>query len=47
MTNDSPSRDTSNTASFPTISDYDGLQQNTDGHNTVETNLNVSALRLS
>ena len=42
MTDDSPSRNTCNTPSFPTISDYDGLEQNTHGHNTLETNLNVS-----
>ena len=46
MTDDSPSRNTFNTPSFPLISDYDGLEQNTDGHNTLETNLNVSALLL-
>ena len=43
MTDDSTSRDTFNTPSFPSISDYDGLEQNTDSHNTLETNLNVSA----
>ena len=37
MADDSPSRDTCNTPSFPTISDYDGLEQNTHGHNTLET----------
>ena len=47
MTDDSPSRDTCNTLSFPTISDYDGLEQNIHGHNTLETNLIVSALLLS
>ena len=47
MTDDSPSRDTFNTPSFPTISDYDDLQQNTDGHITLETNPIVSALLLS
>ena len=47
MTDDSPSRDTFNTPSFPAISDYDGLEQNTAGHNTLETNLNVTALLLS
>ena len=46
MTDDSPSRDTFNTSSFPTILDYDDLEQNTDGHITLETNLNVSALLL-
>ena len=47
MTDDSLSRDTCNTPSFTTILDYDGLEQNTHGHNTVETNLVVSALLLS
>ena len=47
MTDDSPSRGTCNTSSFPTISDFDGLGQNTHGHNTLETNLIVSALLLS
>ena len=47
MTDDSPSRETCNTLSFPTISDYDGLGQNTHGHNTLETNPIVSALLLS
>ena len=41
---DSLSRDTFSAPSFPTISDYDGLEQNTDDHNTLETNLNVSSL---
>ena len=40
MTDDSLSRDTFNTPSFLAISDYDSLEQNTDGHNTLETNLN-------
>ena len=44
MTDDLPSQDTCNTPSFPTISDYEGLEQNTHGHNTPETNLIVSAL---
>ena len=44
MTDDLPSRDTCNTPSFPAISDYEGLEQNTHGHNTPETNLIVSAL---
>ena len=39
MTDDSPS--------FPTISDYDGLEQNTHGYNTLETYLIVKALLLS
>ena len=47
MTDDSPSRNTFNTADFPSISDYDGLEQNTDSHNTLERNLNVSTLLLS
>ena len=47
MTDDLPSRDTCNTPIFPTISDYDLLEQNTRGLNTVETNLIVSALLLS
>ena len=47
MTDDSSSQDTSSTPSFPAISNYDGLEQNTDGHNILETNLNVSALLLS
>ena len=47
MADDSPSRDTCNIPSFPTTSDCDDLDQNTDGHNTLETNLNVSALLLS
>ena len=41
MTDDSPSQGTCNTASFPTISDYDGL-----GQNIWETNVIVSALLL-
>ena len=36
-----------NTPSFTAISDYNGLEQDTDGHNTIKTNLNVSALLLS
>ena len=44
MTDDSPSRDTFNTSRFPTISDYDDLEQNTDGHITLETNLNVKCI---
>ena len=32
---------------IPAISNYNGLEQNTDGHNTPETNLNVSVLLLS
>ena len=47
MTDDSPLRDTSNTSSFSAISDYDGSKQNTDGHNTLETRLDISALLLS
>ena len=41
MTDDYPSREESNTPSFPAKSDYNGLEQNTDGHNTLDTNLNV------
>ena len=44
MTDDSPSRDTFNTSKFPTISYYDDLEQNTDGHITLETNLNVKCI---
>ena len=44
MTDDSPSQNTFHRPSFPTISDYDGQEQNTDDHNTLETNLIVSAL---
>ena len=47
MTDDFPSRDTFNTASFPIISDYDNLEQNADDHITLETNLNASSLLLS
>ena len=47
MIDDSPSQGTFNTRSFPTISGYDGLEQNTDDHNILETNLKVSALLLS
>ena len=47
MTDDSLSQNTFNTPSFPAISDYDGLEQTTAGHNTLERNLNVSALLLS
>ena len=47
MIDDSPSRDTFNYPSFLTISAYDALEQNTNGHNTLEANLNVSALLLS
>ena len=41
MTDDSTSRNTFNTSSLPTISDYDDLEQNTDGHVTLETNFNM------
>ena len=44
MTDDSPSRDTFNYPSFLTIADYDALEQNTNDNNTLEANLNVSAL---
>ena len=47
LTDDSPSRDASNAPSFPAISDYNGTEQDTDGHNTLETNINVSELLLS
>ena len=46
LTDDSLSRDTYNTPSFPAISDYNGLKQDTDGHNTLKTNLNVGELLL-
>ena len=42
-----PSRDTSNTPSFPTILDYNGSEEDVDDHDTLDTNLNVSALFLS
>ena len=41
MADDSPSRDTFRTPSFSIILDYDILEQNTNGHNTLVTNLNV------
>ena len=41
VTDDSPSQGTCNTPSFPTVADYDGLEQN-----TLETNLTVNALLL-
>ena len=44
--NDSPSPDTSNTAGFPAIPDYNVSEQVTDVHNTLETNLNLSELLL-
>ena len=47
MTDDSPLRGTCNTPTFPTISDYDGLEQNTLGHNTLEKHLIVSTVLLS
>ena len=47
MTDDAPSRDTSNTSGFSAISDYDGLKQNADGHNTLGKKLDISALLLS
>ena len=34
MTDNLPSRETCNKSSFPAISDYVGLKQNTDGHIT-------------
>ena len=36
-----------NTLSFPAISEYVSSEQATDGHNTIKTNPNVSALLLS
>lgn len=47
MTGDSPSRDTFEAPSLPTKSDHDDLVQNTDDHNTLDINFNVSALLLS
>ena len=47
MADDSPSRHIFNTPSFPTTSTCDGLEENIDGHNTLETHLNVTALVLS
>ena len=47
LTDDSPLRDTSNTPSLLAIPDYNGSEQDTDGHNTLETSLNVSELLLS
>ena len=41
MTDNSLSPETCNKSSLPAISDHDGLEQNTDDHNTLETNLNV------
>ena len=35
---------TDDTPSFLTIPDYNGSEQNTDGHSTLETNLNVREL---
>ena len=40
-------RDIFNTPSFPAILDYDGIEQTTDGHNAIETNLNGSGFLLS
>ena len=45
-TDDSPSRNLFNSPIFPAISNYDGLEQNNDSHNILETNLNVSMLLL-
>ena len=39
MTDDCASREESNTPSFPAKSDYNGLEQNADGHNTLDTNV--------
>ena len=36
-----------NTSSFPAVSAYNGSEQDTDNHDTIKTNLNVSALLLS
>ena len=47
MKDDLPLWGTFNAPSIPTISDYDYLEQNIDGHNTLETNLNISVLLLS
>ena len=47
MGDNSPSRNTPSTPNFATISDYNGLECNADGHNTLETNLDVGALLLS
>ena len=47
VTDDSPSRDTFNTPIFPAIPDNNGSEQDNDGHNTLVTNLNVTALLLS
>ena len=47
MADDSPSRHIFNTSSFLTMSTCDGLEENIDGHNTLETNLNVRALVFS
>ena len=47
MTDDLPSQNTLNKPSFPTISDYDDLEQNINGYITLETNLYVCALLLS
>ena len=47
FTDDSLSRDTSNTPSFPTIPDYNGLKQDTDVHKTLEKNLFFSNLKIS
>ena len=47
MAHKSPSRDTPNTPSSPRLSGYNGSERNFDGHNNLETNLDVSALLLS
>ena len=36
-----------NTSSFRAVSAYNGSEQDTDSHDTIKTNLNVSALLLS
>ena len=42
MSEDSLSRDASNTESSPAISDYTVLGQETNDHNTLETNLSMT-----
>ena len=34
------------TPNLPTISDYNGSEQDSDGHNTIKTNINVLTLLL-
>ena len=47
MKDDLPLRGTSNAPSIPAISDYNYLEQNIDGHDLLETNLNIIVLLLS